>query len=82
MERLLLFSNPNSKKARTHQTVQVSFDGGLAWPEKDHLLLDEGRGRGYPSLSRAGGGHIGIAREGSQADAVFEKIALEELVKR
>lgn len=79
---LLLFANPQSQKARTHQTVQVSFDEGLTWPEKNHLLLDEGRGRGYPSLSRIGDDWVGLVYEGSQADIVFEKIALEELVNR
>lgn len=79
---LLLFANPHSQKARTHHTVQVSFDDGKTWPGKNHLLLDEGRGRGYPSLSRIGEDHVGIVYEGSQADVVFEKIALEELVNR
>jgi sialidase-1 len=71
-----------SRTARTHQTIQVSFDDGLTWPGENHLLLDEGRGRGYSSLSRIEEGHVGIVYEGSQADIVVEKIALEELVNR
>ncbi len=79
---LLLFSNPHSQKKRTHQTIQVSFDDGRSWPEPNHLLLDEGQGRGYPSMTRVDARHIGIVYEGSQADLVFEKISLEELEKR
>jgi sialidase-1 len=79
--RILLFANPHSQKARTHQTIQVSFDDGRSWPEKNHLLLDEGKGRGYPSISPIDADHIGIVYEGSQADLVFERIGLQELVR-
>ncbi len=77
---VLLFANPHSQKARTHQTIQVSFDEGRTWPEKYHLLLDEGRGAGYPSLTRVDDRHVGIVYEGSQAHLVFEKIPLAELL--
>lgn len=79
---LLLFANPHSQQKRTHQTIQVSFDDGRTWPEKNHLLLDEGQGRGYPSLTRVDDQHIGIVYEGSQADLVFERLSLDELSKR
>jgi len=62
-------------------TIQVSFDDGRTWPEKYHLLLDEGRGRGYPSISRVDDRHVGIVYEGSQADLVFEKLSLDELLR-
>ncbi|MBI1917052.1 MAG: exo-alpha-sialidase [Planctomycetes bacterium] len=78
---VLLFANPHSQKGRTHQTIQVSFDDGRTWPEKYHLLLDEGRGAGYPSLTRIDDRHVGIVYEGSQAQLVFEKIPLDELLK-
>ncbi|MBM4073564.1 MAG: steryl acetyl hydrolase [Planctomycetes bacterium] len=78
---VLLFSNPHTQKGRTHQTIQVSFDDGLTWPGSHHLLLDEGRGAGYPSLTRVDDRHIGIVYEGSQAHLVFEKVSLVELVK-
>ena len=51
---ILLFANPHSQKGRTHQTIQVSFDDGRSWPEKHHLLLDEGRGARLPQKSHAG----------------------------
>jgi len=77
---VLLFANPHSQKGRTHQTIQVSFDEGRTWPEKHHLLLDEGRGAGYPSLTRIDDRHVGIVYEGSQAHLVFEKVPLAELL--
>jgi len=44
-------------------------------------LLDEGRGAGYPSLTRVDKRHVGIVYERSQAHLVFEKIPLAELLK-
>ncbi len=79
---VLLFANPHSQTSRTHQTIQVSFDDGRTWPESKHLLLDEGRGAGYPSLTRIDADHVGIVYEGSRAHLVFEKLSLEELLKR
>ncbi len=79
---LLLFANPNSKEGRRHHTLKLSFDQGMTWPEEHQILLDEGRGRGYPNISRVDDRHIGIVYEGSQADLVFEKLSLEELLKR
>ena len=79
---ILLFANPHSREGRRHHTIQVSLDDGRTWPEKHKTLLDEGRGRGYPSISRIDDGHIGIVYEGSQADLVFERFSLEELLRR
>jgi sialidase-1 len=78
---VLLFANPQSQTGRIRQTIQVSFDDGRTWPKKNNLLLDEGKGRGYPSLSRVDDEHVGIVYEGSQADVVFEKISLHELLR-
>ena len=79
---VLLFANPHSKEGRHHQTIQVSFDEGRTWPEQYHHLLDEGRGRGYPSLTRVDARHVGIVYEGSQADLVFERLSIDELLRR
>lgn len=78
---LLLFANPRTQKGRTHHTIQVSFDDGETWPDSHHLLLDEGRGAGYPSLIQVDNAHVGIVYEGSQAHLVFEKIRLIELLE-
>lgn len=80
LRQLLLFANPLSTTRRENLTIQVSLDGGQAWPNRYHRLLDEGRGRGYASLSRAGDRHVGIVYEGSQADIVFERLSIEELL--
>jgi sialidase-1 len=82
MKHVLLFANPHTQKERTHQTIQVSFDDGRTWPRSHHLLLDEGRGAGYPSLTRVDEDHVGIVYEGSQAHLVFEKLSLDELLAR
>jgi sialidase-1 len=79
--RALIFSNPHSQQARTHQTIQLSFDDGRTWPAAYHVLLDESRGAGYPSLTRIDEDHVGIVYEGSQAHLVFQKFALEELCR-
>lgn len=79
---ILIFANPHSQTGRDHHTIRVSFDDGMTWPERYHLLLDVGRGAGYPSLSRAGDNHIGIVYEGSRSHVVFERISLDELLRR
>lgn len=79
-QHVLLFSNPQSQSARTHHTVQVSFDDGQTWPERHRLLLDEGRGAGYSSMARLDDRSVGIVYEGSQAHLVFEKLSLDELL--
>lgn len=80
-QHVLLFANPHSQQGRTHHTVQVSFDDGLTWPDSHHWLLDEGRGAGYPSLSRVDRDHVGIVYEGSQAHLVFQKLPIIDLLE-
>lgn len=74
---LLLFANPQNEKARTHHTIQTSLDEGKSWSAR--LLLDEGRGFGYPSISRVDDEHVGIVYEGSQSHLMFERLRREEL---
>jgi acetyl esterase/lipase len=78
---VLLFANPHTQKGRSHQTIQVSFDDGNTWPDSHHLLLDEGFGAGYPSLTRVDQDQIGIVYEGSQSHVVFERIQLADLLQ-
>ena len=82
LKHILLFANPHSQKGRVHHSIQVSFDEGRTWPEEYRLLLDEGRGNGYPSMTRIDDSHVGIVYEGSQAHVVFEKVSLNELLRR
>jgi sialidase-1 len=77
---VLLFANPHTQQGRTHHTVQISFDDGLTWPASHHVLLDAGKGFGYPSLTRVDADHIGIVYEGSQSHLMFEKLALRGLL--
>lgn len=77
--RLLLFANPLSQKDRSHQTIRVSDDDGATWPEERRILLDEGRGRGYPSLARVAADRVGIVYEGSRADVVFQVVPVSDL---
>ena len=75
----LIFANPHSQTARDHQTIQVSLDNGRTWPRS--VLLDVGRGNGYPNLTRINDEHLGIVYEGSQANLVFQKLSLQELIE-
>ncbi len=79
---ILVFSNPNSKINRDQMTIKVSLDDGLTWPERYWLLLDAGKGRGYSCLTSIDEHTIGILYEGSQADMTFQKISLDELLKK
>lgn len=78
--RLLLFANPCSQERRSHQSIRVSDDDGRTWPDSRRILLDEGLGRGYPSLSQLDPDRVGIVFEGSQADVVFQVIPISDLV--
>ena len=77
---LLFFSNPNSKYIRHKQTIKVSFDDGLTWPEKYWIELDEGRGAGYSCLTSIDDQTIGILYEGSQAQLTFQVIDITEIL--
>lgn len=79
---ILFFVNPDAADGRHHMTIKASMDGGLSWPLQKQLLLDELRGSGYPSLTMIDEEHIGIVYEGSQADLVFEKVAVKEILGR
>lgn len=76
---LLLFSNPRDKAARRNMTIQVSFDDGRTWPEAHHRLLDS-EGGAYSSLVMVDDDNVGILYESSQADLVFQRIPLAELL--
>jgi len=79
---LVLFVNPNATDGRHHMTIKLSMDDGMTWPEKYWLLLDEGRGRGYPSMTQIDEHYIGVLYEGSQSDLVFEKVHIDEIINR
>ncbi len=79
-KRVLLFLNPNSKTARDRITLKASFDDGKTWPENHWILLDEWKGRGYSCITSVDDRHIGLLYESSQADMVFQKIPIADVV--
>ena len=78
---VLLFSNPNTKNGRHHMTIKASLDNGNSWSEEHWLLLDEGDSFGYSCITKVDEDNIGILYEGSQADMVFQKIPIKDLLK-
>jgi len=77
---ILLFSNPDSKTAREHMTIKVSYDDGKTWVDSKKILLDERKSRGYSCLTSIDNDTIGILYESSQVDLVFQKIRINELL--
>lgn len=77
---VLLFSNPNSKTARTHMTIKISYDDGKTWSVNNKILLDEEKSRGYSCLTSVDNNTIGILYESSQADMVFQTVKISELL--
>lgn len=78
----LLFSNPNSKTKRHHLSIKISDDDGMHWDGYSPLLLDEWSGRGYSCLTSVDNDYIGILYESSQADMVFQKVAIADLIQQ
>jgi sialidase-1 len=79
---VLIFSNPADSLDRQNMTIKLSFDEGMSWPEQYHTMIDEGMGRGYSCLTSIDENTIGILYEGSQADLVFQKFTLADLMKK
>lgn len=80
-KKLLLFSNPNVIKGRNHITIKASTDGGLTWPDKYQIMLDEEEGWGYSCLSMIDDETVGIFYESSVAHMTFQAVKLKDLIK-
>lgn len=78
---IYLFSNPNSVAERVCLTLKVSTDNCKTWPEEKWILLDEYKSRGYSCITSVSEDYIGIVYESSQADLVYQRIAVDELLK-
>lgn len=78
---ILLFSNPNSTKERNKITIKASLDGGISFPEKYQLLLDEDPGWGYSCLTMIDRETVGILYESSVAHITFQAIKLTDIIK-
>lgn len=79
-DNFLLFSNPDSLRRRNHITIKASTDGGLTWPGKHHLLLDEQNGFGYSCLTMIDAETVGILYEGSQAQMTFQRVKIADVL--
>lgn len=79
---VLLFSNPNTKKGRYNITLKASLDNGSSWNVENQLLLDQGKGRGYSSITQVDETHVGILYESSRADMTFQKIPLSDIINQ
>lgn len=77
---LLLYFNPNDQAKRKNLTLKVSVDDGQSWPQELQLLLDEGSSRGYSCITSVDNDHVGILYESSQANLVFQKISVRQLL--
>lgn len=78
---ILLFSNPEHRYVRKNMTIKLSWDEGMTWPKKHQILIDEGGGRGYSCMTSIDAQTIGILYEGSQADLIFQKIDISDLLE-
>ena len=79
---VMIFANPANQYERKDMTIKLSFDEGMTWPDSSSIVIDEGTGRGYPSLTSIDEYTLGILYEGSQADLVFQKIPLALLFSK
>lgn len=77
---ILLFCNPESYDSRDNITLKVSFDDGKTWSDDKKILLDEYPGFGYSCITSVNESTIGVFYESSQAQMVFQRIKLEELL--
>lgn len=81
-KKILLFSNPDSDTQRINIKLKLSFDEGRSWPTGYQVLLDAGRSAGYSCLTQIDDNTVGILYESSQANLVFQKINLREIIKK
>lgn len=58
----------------------LTFDDGRTWPAGHRILLDE-KGGAYSSLVMVDDNSLGILYESYQADMIFQKILLSELIE-
>jgi sialidase-1 len=79
---ILLFSNPATKRGRTHISIKASTDEGMTWPEKNHMLIHEPACAGYSCMTKIDDSTVGILYEGGNtALLIFEKIDINEILR-
>ncbi len=80
IQKILFFSNPNSKTERTNMTIKASKDEGLTWPLGFQIMLNETIGFGYSCLSMVDEYTVGILYEGVK-DIYFQKVPVGDFFK-
>jgi sialidase-1 len=80
MKKVLLFSNPDDKHARTHITVKASFDEGLTWPRDKQLEIYSPECFGYSCLTVIDQNTLGILYEGTR-EIFFQRITLDSFLE-
>ncbi|MEG2478824.1 MAG: exo-alpha-sialidase [Mucinivorans sp.] len=78
---VLLFSNPNNSKTRSHISIKASLDGGATWSDDHTILLDQELTWGYSCLTMIDKNTIGILYEGSRAQMTFQAIPLKDIIQ-
>lgn len=79
MQKVLFFSNPDSKTERSHMTIKASLDGGLIWPKDYQVELNAQGGYGYSCMSMVDDHIIGIVYEGVK-DLYFQKVRVSDIL--
>lgn len=72
--KVLLFSNANSRTARTNGTVRASCDDGRTWPIS--RAFAPGRATGYSTLATLPDGDVGLLYEPGHSSIRFAKFNL------
>lgn len=79
-QQVLLFSNPDSKTARTNMTIKASADGGHTWPAAWQTEIYAPAGFGYSCMTMVDDNHVGIVYEGIK-ELYFQKIPIKDIIK-
>lgn len=80
IKKVLFFSNPDNKAARSDMTIKASIDDGVTWPEEYRVLLNQDEGYGYSCLTMADENTVAILYEGVK-ELIFQKIPVSDILK-
>lgn len=78
-QRVLFFSNPDNKHARTNMTIKTSLDDGKTWPSEYQVELYAPAGYGYSCLTMVDDDTIGILYEGTK-ELYFQKVPVRDIL--
>lgn len=81
LQRVLFFSNPNSKTDRSHMTIKASLDEGLTWPAAYQVELNSEVGYGYSCLSLIDEDKIAILYEGTK-NIIYQVVPVTDILSQ